>query len=182
MMSNSLRFFTGNSLHLFHGHQNRLKHSNTQVKRLLKNHPAKERREARLGIFPREPKPLPPRQFPAIFDAKFLPNGWSAPPSEDIEIPNYPFNITRTKHKPGNAVGFLPVYPKFRKDGTKAMTLIKRLSGDQDIFLSELRAVLEIPEPHNPKDNTVRIRTGGAIEIDGNRTREIKSWLASLGF
>mmetsp|Transcript_32847 Transcript_32847/g.49557 ORF Transcript_32847/g.49557 Transcript_32847/m.49557 type:complete len:182 (-) Transcript_32847:3261-3806(-) len=181
MASNSLRLLTNNFRSVFYGCNIRLKHSKRQVKNKLQG-PAKERREARLGIFPKEPKPLPPRQFPAIFKAKFLPNGWSAPPSDKIEIPKYPFSITRTRHKPGNAVGFLPVYSKFRKDGARETTLIKRLSGDQNAFLSELRAVLEMPEPHNPKQDTIRIRTGGAIEVKGNRTREVKSWLAGLGF
>ena len=69
-----------------------------------------------------------------------------------------------------------------RKDGTKATTLVKRIAGDADSFIDELRAVLEIPEPKNPNDDVIRYRTGGTIEIDGNRVREVKQWLAGLGF
>jgi hypothetical protein len=69
-----------------------------------------------------------------------------------------------------------------RKDGTKATTLVKRIGGDKDSFIHELRAVLEIPEPKNPNDDIIRFRAGGTIEIDGNRVREVKQWLAGLGF
>jgi hypothetical protein len=62
------------------------------------------------------------------------------------------------------------------------MTLIKRVKGDQDTLLSELRSVLQIPEPKNPRDDKIRIRTGGTIEVSGNRVREVKLWLAGLGF
>jgi hypothetical protein len=69
-----------------------------------------------------------------------------------------------------------------RKDGTKAITIVKRLTGDKDLFLGELRSVLDMPEPSNPNDDKVRYRVGGAIEIDGNRVREVKHWLTGLGF
>lgn len=69
-----------------------------------------------------------------------------------------------------------------RKDGTKATTLVKRMTGDKDLFMSELRSVLEIPEPFNPNDDKIRYRVGGTIEIDGNRVREVKQWLTGLGF
>lgn len=59
---------------------------------------------------------------------------------------------------------------------------MKRLTGDQDLFLGELRAVLEMPKPKNSNDDTIRYRAGGTIEIDGNRVRAVKEWLAGLGF
>eukprot|EP00429_Kryptoperidinium_foliaceum_P004934 CAMPEP_0176018834 /NCGR_PEP_ID=MMETSP0120_2-20121206/9080_1 /TAXON_ID=160619 /ORGANISM="Kryptoperidinium foliaceum, Strain CCMP 1326" /LENGTH=112 /DNA_ID=CAMNT_0017351893 /DNA_START=331 /DNA_END=669 /DNA_ORIENTATION=+ len=111
-----------------------------------------------------------------------LSNGWSAPPGPDVTIPSYPFRVSRTKNKPNDAVGFLPVYSEFRKDGSRVTTRIKKVSGDVDEFLSELRSVLQIPVPHNPKDDTIRIRTGGTIELKGNRVREVRHWLAGLGF
>lgn len=61
----------------------------------------------------REPKPLDPPKFPEIFDVKYLPNGWSAPPPSD-QVPEYPFRVDRTKNKPNEGIGFLPVYSKFR--------------------------------------------------------------------
>ena len=61
-------------------------------------------------------------------------------------------------------------------------TRIKKVSGDQEIFLSELRSVLQMPAPQNPKDDPIRIRTGGTIEVKGNRVKEVKYWLAGLGF
>ena len=43
-----------------------------------------------------------------------------------------------------------------RKDGTKATTtLVKRIGGDKDLFINELRVVLDIPKPKNPKDDII---------------------------
>ena len=68
------------------------------------------------------------------------------------------------------------------KDGAKVTTRIKKVSGNLNDFLSELRSVLQINLAHNAKDDSIRIRTGGTIEIKGNRVREVKHWLAGLGF
>jgi hypothetical protein len=89
----------------------RWKHSNTQVKRLFKN-PARKRVEARMGI-DHSPAPLEPTKYAPVFQPNFLPNGWSAPAPSDL-VPEYPFAVTRTKNKPKDAIGFLPVYSKFR--------------------------------------------------------------------
>jgi len=70
----------------------------------------------------------------------------------------------------------------YSKDGTKATTRIKKVTGDTDLFLRELRAVLEIPRPKNPRDDKIRIRAGGTIEVDGNYVRNVKEWLTGLGF
>ena len=59
---------------------------------------------------------------------------------------------------------------------------MKRVTGDRDLFLKELRVVLDLPESKNPNDDVIRHRSGGAIEINGNRVRELKQWLAGLGF
>ena len=59
---------------------------------------------------------------------------------------------------------------------------MKRIGGDKDVFIKELRAVLDIPEPGNPNDDIIRYRAGGTMEINGNRVREVKQWLAGLGF
>jgi len=111
-MSATLSATLPRTLRFAGGHQVRLKHSSTQVNRLFKKNPARIRVESRLGI-DRTPKPLEPRQFPAIFDVQFLRNGWSAPPPED-QVPEYPFRVTRTNNKPNDGTGFLPVYAKFR--------------------------------------------------------------------
>lgn len=91
----------------------RWKHSSTQIKRLFKRNPARFRVAKREGWIP-EPEPLSPPKFDAILVPNMLPNGWSAPPSPDIVIPKYPFQVSRTKNKPHDAVGFLPVYAEFR--------------------------------------------------------------------
>jgi len=94
-------------------------------------------------------------------------------------MPEYPFKVERTRNKPNDAIGFLPVYSKVRIGGTKKTTVIKKVSGDVDAFLTELRGTLGLSANDN---DVVRIRTGGAIEVNGNRTREVKEWLAGLGF
>jgi len=71
---------------------------------------------------------------------------------------------------------------EFSKDGTKATTRIKKVTGDQDLFLKELRAVLQMPKPKHPRDDGIRVRTGGTIEVDGNHVRDVKEWLTGLGF
>jgi len=93
--------------------QIRCKHSQRQIKRLFRKHPAILRVEARQGI-DRTPDAPPPPKFEAVFEPKILHNGWSAPPPSDWQRPEYPFTVTRTKNKPNNAAGFLPVYSTFR--------------------------------------------------------------------
>lgn len=163
------------------GSQYRAKHSSTQVKRLFKNNPARARVESRKGI-ERIPEPLGPPKFPPLVDnVKILYNGWSMP-VQGVDMPEYPFQIRRTRNKPGDAVGFLPVYSKFRKDGTKGTTLVKKVTGDRETFLKELRAVLQMPKPNNPRDDKIKVRAGGTIEVDGNHVRNVKEWLTGLGF
>jgi len=171
----------------------RWKHSSTQLKRLFRKHPAKRRVDERRNRGDKEEEveagqqqQHQRRQFLPVFEPELLSNGWSAPPPEtEAAARSYPFRVSRTENKPRDAVGFLPVYVKYRKDGTKATTRIKRVSGDRDAFLRELRCVLDLParqpEQHN-SNNGIRVRTGGTIEIDGNRVREVKLWLAGLGF
>lgn len=64
------------------------------------------------------------------------------------------------------------------------MTRIKKVDGDQALFLQELRTVLSLPEPANgiAAYDSIRIRTGGTIEINGHVAREVRTWLAGLGF
>lgn len=95
----------------------RWKHSNRQVKRLFKQHPARVRVNGRRS--PPTPPPEPKFQ-PVMTDIKMLPNGWIPPPpaelAEDIQKlrEDLPFSISRTRNKPNNAIGFLPVYSDIR--------------------------------------------------------------------
>ncbi|KAL7571847.1 hypothetical protein ACA910_002924 [Epithemia clementina (nom. ined.)] len=137
--------------------------------------------DARLGI-DRSPRPPPAVEFPPVYTPdKVLSHGWSLPPPPEFERPAYPFQILRTRNKPHGAVGFLPVYTKYRNDGTKIITRIRKVRGDQERFVQELRAVLKIPIPKNPKEDTIRIRAG-TIEVKGHRVKEVRDWLIGLGF
>ena len=138
--------------------------------------------EARNQVEKTEIEPPADPRFHAIVEPKFLYNGWSAPPGPEVQIPKYPFHVPRTRNKPNDAIGFLPVYSEFRKDGARVTTRIKKVSGDRETFLAELRSVLNLQLPNNPNDDPIRLRAGGTIEIKGNRVREVKTWLAGLGF
>lgn len=139
----------------------RQKHSQTQIKRLFKDHPARLRIEKRIWnidrarprvIFPEESpttssaptadatftntmdeqqsqetnivaarmdgspveQPTPQLAYPPIYTIPMiLPNGWF-PPMDPKLRPEYPFSIRRTKNKPKDAIGFLPIYTKYR--------------------------------------------------------------------
>eukprot|EP01082_Thalassiosira_pseudonana_P007879 g6904.t1 g6904 contig23:1455586-1456474(-) len=150
---------------------------------------------------------IPQRSYPPVFKPTFLQNGWSAPPPADVEVPVYPFRVRRTGRKPFGAAGFLPVYRDVRIHGTKHTTIIRNVQGDISAFLTELRAVLALPLPKkgiltsmsntnvsSPKhgggeagrgvnaENPIRIRAGNTIEVNGDWSREVKRWLAGLGF
>ena len=88
----------------------RSKHSNTVKKRLFTHNPARKRILKKLGIVPRFEE-LPERQFKKVHSFKYLPNTWTEPAATR---PEYPFSVKRTKNKPFDAIGFLPVYTKFR--------------------------------------------------------------------
>lgn len=63
-----------------------------------------------------------------------------------------------------------------RKDGTKATTQIRRISGDVPTMTQEMCAALKL------SPDVIRVRNGRTVEVDGHHVREIKHWLASLGF
>eukprot|EP00555_Chaetoceros_dichaeta_P014844 CAMPEP_0198250904 /NCGR_PEP_ID=MMETSP1447-20131203/1916_1 /TAXON_ID=420782 /ORGANISM="Chaetoceros dichaeta, Strain CCMP1751" /LENGTH=135 /DNA_ID=CAMNT_0043935811 /DNA_START=441 /DNA_END=848 /DNA_ORIENTATION=+ len=129
--------------------------------------------------------PLDPKYEAIYTPTMILHNGWSNPPSSDnldvLEKRNeLPFGIKRTGNKPNDAVGFLPVYSKFGLGGSKQTTIVRKITGDKEIFVEELKAALSIsPDDHK----SISWRAGGTkIELNGNRTREVKAWLAGLGF
>ncbi len=52
--------------------------------------------------------------YPLVYTIPtILPNGWF-PPMDPTLRPNYPFSVRRTKNKPKDSVGFLPIYTKYR--------------------------------------------------------------------
>jgi hypothetical protein len=166
----------------------RCKHSKTQIKRIFKQNPAFLRVASRNKFLPKSlTSQPPPITIQPLFAPTILPNGWSAPPDQSQENSlilqqrdGLPFLVRRTGNKPNNAIGFLPVYSSIRLGGTKQTTVIKKIKGDQGLFLNELRAVLEIGAED---EDSIRVRGSGAsIEVNGNRVREVKTWLAGLGF
>mmetsp|Transcript_12457 Transcript_12457/g.23033 ORF Transcript_12457/g.23033 Transcript_12457/m.23033 type:complete len:223 (+) Transcript_12457:65-733(+) len=179
----------------------RSKHSATQVKRLFKNNPARLRLLKKKNLPASAPR-IPDQVYPPVYKTAFLSNGWSALPPPEVQLPDYPFKVTRTGRKPFGAVGFLPVYRDIRIHGTKHTTIIRNVAGDIPAFISELRAVLDLSlgkkgiltsastGKHGGGEagrgvntaNPIRIRTGGAIEVNGDRATEVRKWLTGLGF
>merc|ERR1719203_2455162 len=177
----------------------RSKHSATQVKRLFKKNPARLRLLKKKGLPTPEPQ-IPVRTYDPIFKPSFLSNGWSAPPPPEVQVPEYPFGVTRTGRKPFGAVGFLPVYRDVRIGGTKHTTIIRNVTGNAVSFITELQSVLSLPRGKKGiltsastgqhgggeagrgvnSENPIRIRTGGAIEVNGDRATEVRKWLAGL--
>ncbi|KAL7530019.1 hypothetical protein ACHAWF_008468 [Thalassiosira exigua] len=180
----------------------RSKHSATQVKRLFNKNPARRRVLKNRGEWKQRDPNIPERKYPEVFKPRFLSNGWSAPPPPEVPVPEYPFGVVRTGRKPFGAAGFLPVYRDIKIHGTKHTTIIRKVSGDISAFISELRAVLQLPEGKKGiltsastgahgggsagrgvnRENPLRIRTGSTIEVNGDRAKEVKGWLAGLGF
>jgi len=62
------------------------------------------------------------------------------------------------------------------------ITRIKKVSGDRDAFISELRAVVSLPKPLNPNNDKIKLKTSGTIEVHTNCSGKVKRWLAGLGF
>ena len=70
----------------------------------------------------------------------------------------------------------------FRHGGMQKTTRVKKVTGDRGRFIQELRAVLQIPTPKNPNEDTIRVRMGGTIEVKGNHVKSVREWLYGLGF
>ena len=96
----------------------RSKHSSRQIKRLFKQNPAKRRIALKQQKDnPQESGIIPESMIePSILNPKILSNGWNVPVEDNDPktLENYPFQVSRTKNKPNNAVGFLPVYSEHR--------------------------------------------------------------------
>lgn len=172
----------------------RSKHSNRQIKKLFQQNPAFKRVSSRNQTIPKKITSPPPSITiePFYKPNLILPNGWSQPPpSPSLESSSFsttieekrnqlPFGIKRTTNKPNNAIGFLPIYSNFKLGGSKQTTIIKKVYGNKKFFVNELKAILGISiDDHD----CITLRgSGNVIEVKGNRVREVKSWLAGLGF
>jgi len=88
---------------------------------------------------------------------------------------NQPDDIEPPERLVESPPGFLPVYVRYRNNGSRITTEVRRISGDVDVLAEEIRKVC-YPDP-------VRMTaSGGNIEVKNNHTRAIKMYLASLGF
>jgi len=76
--------------------------------------------------------------------------------------------VTRTTK--GNQI---PVYTDFKNGRTRELTVVRRIEGDAAALAKELYRVTG--------GAAVEVRPG-RVEVAGGRAKEIKSWLAGLGF
>lgn len=79
---------------------------------------------------------------------------------------------------------FISIFVCVRNGGTKNTTIIRKVTGDREVFIQELIAVLKLQDKmHKKVSDMIRLRASGTvIEVDGNHTKQVKTWLASLGF
>ena len=68
-----------------------------------------------------------------------------------------------------------------RIGGTKVTTIIRKTTGDLNMLVKELEIYLRQNHPTS-KTPEIQIRTGGSVVVNGNYSREIRRWLAGLGF
>ncbi len=67
----------------------------------------------------------------------------------------------------------LPVYSDFKNGRTRALTVVRKVGGDVYVLREELRRL--------SGGAAVTVRPG-RLEVEGNKSKEIKAWLAGLGF
>lgn len=79
-----------------------------------------------------------------------------------------PFRVVRT------GTGNLPVYSDIKNGGTRKLTVIRKILGDEKELISELRVLLG-------KDVKIT-RKVGRIEVHGYHLRNVKLYLQRLGF
>jgi len=143
----------------------------------------------------------PELKFPQVFEPIFISNGWSKPPSRDpdnkdfINLSIYDFRYVRklsldliwnlfstTLLMIANFSRPL-LYVLQRIGRTKVTTIIRKTSGDINELVRELKVYLQISnKEETPKIPEIKIGTGGNVVVNGNYAREIRRWLAGLGF
>ena len=104
---------------------------------------------------------IKPTELPTILIDR---TAWSPPPSQ---LPNLPFFVERT-----GASQSLPVYTDFKAGRTKVITILRKCGGDVALLKSEMEKVVGKPVTVRP----------GKLVIDGNFSKRLKVWLASIGF
>ena len=67
----------------------------------------------------------------------------------------------------------LPVYTDYKHGRTKVITQLRKDSGDVSALRDELTRVLGGSE--------VSVKNG-RLEVEGNRTQQLKTWLMAMGF
>lgn len=109
--------------------------------------------------------PPPAPLFP-VSPVQPAPSGF-LPPTGKVP-PGITFSVSRTP-----SLG-IPVYTDFKNGRSRVITIVRKINGDAGALRDELSRVLG-------EDARVDLRVG-RVEVDGNRVKEVKTWLAGLGF
>jgi large subunit ribosomal protein L49 len=116
-------------------------------------------------LWPNTPELIIPAPTIPTKPVSVLPSGWASPRGADISIP---FSVTRTSI--GQQV---PVYTDYKNGRSRMITIIRKVTGNVDALVEELRRITGGAEV------TARL---GRVEIEGDRAKEVKTWLMSIGF
>lgn len=75
------------------------------------------------------------------------------------------------------------MYSEFRVGRNKHTTIVRKVSGDINLFVHEMLAYLNRDDDYDDVTmDDVRIRTGDIVEVKGIHVQDVKTWLAGLGF
>ncbi|KAL0079812.1 mitochondrial large subunit ribosomal protein-domain-containing protein [Phycomyces blakesleeanus] len=84
-----------------------------------------------------------------------------------------PYFISRTANQG------LPVYTEIKNGGTQKLTIVRRIEGDAEVLMHEIRVLF----PKDAPKNIVRVNpTNNQVIIKGIHGNEIKQWLIEKGF
>jgi hypothetical protein len=90
--------------------------------------------------------------------------------THSLTLPHARARLQVTRTSKGNQI---PVYTDYRSGRTRELTIVRRIEGDTAVLARELYRVTGGAK--------VEVRPG-RVEVAGVRAKEIKSWLAGLGF
>jgi translation initiation factor 1 (eIF-1/SUI1) len=67
----------------------------------------------------------------------------------------------------------VPVYTHYSNGRTRALTVVRKISGDTRVLMREL---------YRLTGGAKVTERQGSVEVEGDRREQIKSWLMGLGF
>ncbi|KAM7454392.1 hypothetical protein BLSTO_04852 [Blastocystis sp. subtype 1] len=89
-----------------------------------------------------------------------------------------PFVVTRTTLGKN-----LPVYSEYRNNGSRRLTIVRRIEGDITVSSASLPYTQKMSQEIKKvcPESDVEVHAG-SIQVEGNRSQEIRKWLSDMGF